>query len=320
MAKQFKYLFGPVFSRRLGKSLGIDLIPFKTCNLNCVYCECGLTTNLTSECKEYIKVADVIAELEEFLKNNGNVDYVTFSGSGEPTLNSGILEVAKHIKKNHPTFKICLITNSLTLTDEAFFKELVNGGTSDIDLIIPSLDAVSQPVFKKINQPAANYHIDNITEKLIEFSHKFSGKIWLEIFVLPGVNDSDEELNLFKQILPKIKAEKVQLNCLDRPAPYDWVKKATESEMNRFYNELTSAGIECKIVGKVKHDDYVSENVDPITTIIELISRRPGTIEDICGSLNCDKQTAEKYLSEIAQKYELQKEEQSRGTFYRVIK
>ncbi len=320
MAKQFKYLFGPVFSRRLGKSLGIDLIPFKTCNLNCLYCECGLTTNLTSERKEYIKVADVIDELEQFLADNGDVDFVTFSGSGEPTLNSGVLEIAKYIKTNHPKFKICLITNSLTLTDEQFFKELVNGGTSDIDLIIPSLDAVSQSVFKKINQPAANYQIEEITKKLIEFSHKFSGKIWLEIFVLPGVNDSKQELEWFKQILPKVKAEKVQLNCLDRPAPYDWVKTATESEMNHFYEELTSAGIECTIVGKVKHDDYVSENVDPITTIVELISRRPATIEDICGTLNCGKETAESYLNEISQTYNLQKEEQSRGTFYRVIK
>lgn len=320
MAKQFKYLFGPVFSRRLGKSLGIDLVPFKTCNLNCVYCECGLTTSLTTERKAYVTAADVIAELDAFLQTNEGLDYVTFSGSGEPTLNADLFKIAGHIKHNYPKLKICLITNSLTLTDPQFFKMLINGGSSVIDLIVPSLDAVSQSVFEKINQPADGYRIEQVTEKLIEFSQRFSGKIWLEIFVLPGVNDSAEELDRFIQLLPQIKVDKVQLNCLDRPAPYKWVKAASESEMNRVYQIFKAAGIESTIVGKVKHNNYLTEGVEPIAAIIELISRRPATLKDICGALNCDTTTAENYLREISKTYQLQTEVQSRGTFYRLIR
>ncbi len=320
MSNKYKHLFGPVFSRRLGKSLGIDLIPFKTCSLNCVYCECGLTTEFTTERREYVPVKEVLAELDNFLTYESDLDFITFSGSGEPTLNSGILEIAKYIKDNYPQFKICLITNSTTLTDQQFFDALLNHGQSCIDLIVPSLDAISEDAFQKIDQPAPGVKVTEILPALQEFSQRFSGKIWLEIFILPGVNDTNAELNLFREALEKIKAEKIQLNCLDRPAPYDWVKPATAEQMQRVQEFFTAKGINCEIVGKVKQSCYKTDASDPESVIVELISRRPGTLEDICGALDCDKETALDLLEKIADKHVLTSEEQTRGTFYRIKK
>ena len=143
-----KYLFGPVFSRRLGISLGVDLVPHKVCSLNCIYCEAKATSNLTLQRKEYVSFSKIIAELTEFLKTNPPLDFITFSGAGEPLLNNKISEIIAFLKTNFPQYKLALITNSTLLSDENIRNEIKN-----IDLLLPSLDAVSSDVFKKINRP-----------------------------------------------------------------------------------------------------------------------------------------------------------------------
>lgn len=145
---KYKYLFGPVPSRRLGISLGVDLVLHKTCSLNCIYCECGRTTNLTVQRNEYVPTEIVLSELNHFLASNPKLDYITFSGSGEPTLHSGIGEIVNYLKNNFPSYKIALLTNG-TLFNQSKIRQEVKS----IDLILPSLDAVSDKVFQKINQP-----------------------------------------------------------------------------------------------------------------------------------------------------------------------
>ncbi|MCK4981982.1 MAG: radical SAM protein, partial [Victivallaceae bacterium] len=144
-----KYLFGPVASRRLGISLGVDLVPFKTCSINCVYCESGVTTNLTLKRREYISADEVIKQLDELLSNNPEIDYLTFSGAGEPTLNSGIGRVVNFVKTNYPQYKICLLSNGTLFSDPELLTEI-----ADIDLCIPSLDASCEEEFKIINRPS----------------------------------------------------------------------------------------------------------------------------------------------------------------------
>ena len=141
------YLFGPVPSRRLGISLGLDLVPHKTCSLNCIYCESGKTTNLTIERKEYIPTAVLISELTTFLKTKPKLDYITFSGAGEPTLHSDIGTIVTFIKKNYPDYQLALITNG-TL----FYLSKLRREVKPVDLILPSLDAVSEKTFKRINR------------------------------------------------------------------------------------------------------------------------------------------------------------------------
>ena len=157
----YNYLFGPVPSRRLGISLGVDLVPHKTCSLNCIYCECGRTTNLTIERKAYVPTETVLAELKTFLEPKPKLDYITFSGAGEPTLHSGIGEIVKFLKTNFPNYKIALLTNGTLFYQPELIKEV-----KSIDLILPSLDAASDLVFRKLNRPFPKLHIETMIEEL----------------------------------------------------------------------------------------------------------------------------------------------------------
>jgi len=166
---EFKYLKGPVKSRRLGRSLGINLLSDKICSFNCVYCEAGRTKKLTSERNEYVPVDEVIKELEEFLSKSPELDYITFAGTGEPVMNNRINDIILFIKQNYPEYKLALLTNASFFNDENIIDEI-----KDCDLIIPSLDAASNKVFKKINRPFKAINIDDIINGLIKLRKKFN--------------------------------------------------------------------------------------------------------------------------------------------------
>ena len=227
---EYKYLFGPVPSRRLGISLGIDLIPLKTCNFNCIYCECGDGAPLYNERKEYIEADEVLKELKEYLSKNSKPEYITFSGSGEPTLNSRIGYLIQEIKKLTDV-KICVITNSTNLVNKNMREELRNA-----DLVMPSLNAVLEKSFLKINRPNVNIKLSEIIEGIRKFGDEFQGEIYLEIFMIDEINYSKEELEEFVKILKTIKFTKVQLNSLDRPAPVSWVKPMAMEKLETIKN------------------------------------------------------------------------------------
>ncbi|MDD4157466.1 MAG: radical SAM protein [Candidatus Cloacimonetes bacterium] len=181
----YKHLFGPIISRRLGLSLGVDLVPYKVCSLDCVYCEVGTTTDLLVERKEFIKPEDIIVELSHFLQRQAKIDFITFSGAGEPTLNICLEEIISEIKRLWPQYRLALITNSTMLQDEKLCKALLN-----CDLILPSLDAVSDKVFQQINRPHPTLKPQTIIQSLSDFRKIFANQIWLEIFFIEGINVS----------------------------------------------------------------------------------------------------------------------------------
>ncbi|QTL98278.1 radical SAM protein [Iocasia frigidifontis] len=222
---KLKYIFGPVLSRRLGNSLGIDLVPYKTCSLDCIYCECGKTNNLTARREEYVPTKDVINELNRYLINKPEIDYITFSGSGEPLLHNGIKRIINYLKDNYD-YKIALLTNGIHFIDRNVIEEVER-----VDLIIPSLDGVTQETFIKINRPLKNIFIDDVIDSLIKLRSNFSNQIWLEIFIIPGINDNNDELVKFKEVIKKIKPDRVQLNSLDRIGTLKNIKKASEKEL-----------------------------------------------------------------------------------------
>ncbi|KAF7600444.1 MAG: radical SAM protein [Candidatus Dactylopiibacterium carminicum] len=209
-----KYLFGPVNSRRLGRSLGIDLLPFKTCSLDCIYCECGWTTTRTLERAEWVPTEDVLGELDSVLADAPELDYVTFSGSGEPTLHRGIGRVIKHLKTRYPQYKVAVLTNATLLGDKAVQAELMAA-----DLVSPSLDAATRKAFARICRPVRGVHIDSLIEGITDFRRNYTGQLLLEVFIAPGINDSDIELAALKAALERIEPDAIQLNRLDRPAP-----------------------------------------------------------------------------------------------------
>lgn len=222
---KLKYIFGPVLSRRLGNSLGIDLIPYKTCSLDCIYCECGKTNNLTTRRKEYVPTKNVINELDRFLINKPEIDYITFSGSGEPLLHNQIKRIINHLKDNYD-YKLALLTNGIHFIDRNVVEEVKR-----VDLIIPSLDAVTQETFIKINRPFENIFIDDVIDGLIELRNNFRNQIWLEVFIIPGINDNNNEIIKFKEVIKKIKPDRIQLNSLDRIGTVKNIKKASEKEL-----------------------------------------------------------------------------------------
>ena len=210
----YKHVFGPVPSRRLGISLGVDLVVSKSCNLNCIFCECGATKKIQLKRQRFKDMNEILNEIQSVLKDI-KPDYVTFSGSGEPTLSLDLGNISKAIKEDLKfKGKICLITNSLLLADKQVIKEL-----EYIDLIIPTLNTLRQDIFEKIVRPDYRTSVDEIKKGFINLNNSnYKGKIWIEIFILENINDSEENFIEIANFLnsENIRYDKIQLNTIDR--------------------------------------------------------------------------------------------------------
>ena len=210
----YKHVFGPVPSRRLGVSLGVDLVVSKSCNLNCIFCECGATKKIQLKRQRFKDMNEILNEIQSVLKDI-KPDYVTFSGSGEPTLSLDLGNISKIIKEDLKfKGKICLITNSLLLADKQVIKEL-----EYIDLIIPTLNTLKQDIFEKIVRPDYRTSIEEIRKGFINLNNSnYKGKIWIEIFILENINDNEENFIEIANFLnsENIRYDKIQLNTIDR--------------------------------------------------------------------------------------------------------
>lgn len=309
--KTYRYLFGPVPSRRLGVSLGVDLVPHKTCSLNCIYCECGATTELTLARRPYVPTAAVLHELQLFLQNQPQLDVITFSGSGEPTLHSGIGEIIQILKQNYPAYKLALLTNG-TLLHQPEVREAV----LPVDFILPSLDAVSDPVFRKINRPAAGLHAGDVISGLIEFRKIFTGQMWLEIFIIPGVNDHAEEIARFKATIRRIRPDQVQLNTLDRPGAESWVQPESRAILEQIAAQLDWP---TEIIANFKKREQVAGYQPDIeSAIFQTVKRRPCTVEDLSTVLGLHPNEINKYLETLLNQGKIIAETLERGVFFRL--
>ena len=210
----YKHVFGPVPSRRLGISLGVDLVLSKSCNLNCIFCECGATKKIQLERQRFKDMNEILNEIQSVLKDI-KPDYITFSGSGEPTLSLDLGNISKAIKEDLKyKVKICLITNSLLLANQEVIKEL-----EYIDLIVPTLNTLKQDIFEKIVRPDYRTSVDEIKKGFINLNNSnYKGKIWIEIFILENINDSEENFIEIANFLnsENIRYDKIQLNTIDR--------------------------------------------------------------------------------------------------------
>lgn len=306
----YKHLFGPVPSRRLGMSLGIDLIPKKVCSLNCVYCEVGKTTKLTLDRMEYVKYDKVIAELMQFMSNKPRIDYFTFSGSGEPTLNSRLGDVLNFITDNYPEVKTAVLTNGTLL-----FKKEVRDELLHADVILPSLDAASQSAFEKINRPDSALTIETYIQGLIDLRKEYKNNIWLEVLLLKGYNDSREELDLLKDAILKINPDSVQLNTLDRPGTIPDLIPLSNSELQHIvdYWKLPNIEIIASASNRTAVDSY-SGNIE--TVILETIARRPCTLDDLHHFLGVHINEINKYLGTLEAEGKIEAVKLQRGVFY----
>jgi len=306
----YKYLYGPVPSRRLGMSLGIDLIPKKVCSLNCVYCEVGKTTKLTTDRLEYVKYDKVIYELKNFMRSNPKIDYITFSGSGEPTLNSRIGDVLNFVKDNYPDVKTAVLTNGTLLSDKNLRKELLKA-----DVILPSLDAAGQEAFKKINRPAPELSLQNYIQGIIDLRKEYEGKIWLEVLFLKGYNDSEDELIKLKEAILKIKPDSVQLNTLDRPGTVEGLIPLTKDELQHIIDFWGFTNVEI-IASQIERTTISSYRSDVESAILETIARRPCTLDDLHRLLGIHVNEINKYLGTLETEGKIVTRNLERGVFY----
>ncbi|NOX87370.1 MAG: radical SAM protein [Chlorobi bacterium] len=308
----YKYLFGPVPSRRLGMSLGVDLVPKKVCSLNCVYCEVGRTTRLTTERREYILYDKVVNELEHYFHNNPDPDYITFSGSGEPTLNIRIGDVINYVKQHKPGIPVAVLTNGTLLNDKKVRAELIQA-----DVILPSLDAAIQNVFEKINRPAPALTVEQYIEGLVEFRNEFPGKIWLEVLIIPGYNDSPDDLTALKQAFAKIHPDSIQLNTLDRPGVVENLRAATRAELQHIVNFWQLDNVEI-IAAAPQRKNILSYRQDTESAILGTIARRPCTPDDLVKMLGLHINEVNKYLDVLEHENKIQATLEERGVFYSI--
>lgn len=311
---QYNTLFGPVPSRRLGISLGVDLVPMKTCTLNCIYCECGKTSHLTLERKEYVSFESVKKELTHYLAHHARPDYITFSGSGEPTLNSKIGDVIRFLKDRVPDVPVAVLTNSTLFSQKQVRSDIKNAG-----VVIPSLDAATEKIFKKINRPPPHLYVETIIEGLIRFRKEYRGKIWLEVFIIPGMNDTTTELNALKLVIEKIRPDQIHLNTLDRPGSVSMLRTATRKELERVLDvlQMENAAI---VADPPEHKALFAYRKDTAAAILDTIARRPCTSKDLSEILGLQVNEVDTYLKSLKADEKIKIVKQKRGLFYQLSK
>ena len=306
-----KYVFGPVPSRRLGMSLGVDLIPYKTCSYDCIYCELGRTTHKTTARKEYISKDLILKQLEEhLLLLDSPPDYITISGSGEPTLNAKLGEIIRHIK-NITRIPVAVLTNS-----SLFFMEEVKKDLLEADVVLPSLDAVSSNVFKYINRPDHHLTIDEIISGLINFRQEFSGEIWLEILFCRVINDDYKEVERMRKIINNIKPDRIQLNTVARPAPEDFAIPLSGIQLHTIKEQL---GPDAEIIATAIPRGGGTHFVDNEDNIVNLIARRPCTMEDISIALELHPNETFKYLGKLEKERRISHTLHNRRAYYQAV-
>ena len=258
----YKHVFGPVPSRRLGISLGVDLVVSKSCNLNCIFCECGATKKIQLERQRFKDMNEILEEISTVLKDI-KPDYITFSGSGEPTLSLDLGNISKAIKEDLKyEGKICLITNSLLLADVNLMKEL-----EYIDLIVPTLNTLTQDIFEKIVRPDYRTSVEEIRKGFINLNKSnYKGKIWIEIFILENINDSDKNFVDIANFLKSenIRYDKIQLNTIDRVGAERDLKAISFEKISRAKKILEENGLDnieiIKSLGELEEDKKIQVN------------------------------------------------------------
>ncbi len=290
MQQENFHIFGPVPSRRLGYSLGVDILPLKTCNLNCVYCELGRTNRETNRRKAWVGADVILPEIERALKNTGRIDFITFSGSGEPTLNTELGTMIRAIKKMTP-IPVAVITNGTLL-----WLPEVRNDVAEADLVLPSLDAASRVAFKKINRPHGTLELEKIIDGLVAFRHEYNGPIWLEILLARGFNDNPEEIDALVQAVRRIQPDKVQLNTVVRPPAEADIKPLSHAELVALQRKF---GDRAEVIAHFEAGRQMNQSQDVEAEVCALCARRPVTLDEIVTSLGFSKDEVDRAIAAL---------------------
>lgn len=319
-----KYLYGPVPSRRLGLSYGIDIVPFKVCTLDCVYCQLGRTVERTVERKDFGPVEPILAELREAVARGSKADFVTIGGSGEPTLHSRLGELIDGIKEI-TDIPVALLTNGTLLC-----RQDVRDDCGKVDVAMPSLDAGDEQTFRRIDRPEPTISIENVISGLCTFRKEFTGQIWLEVFFVPSINTGPRQITHIKDAIDRIRPDKVQLNTAVRPTADPNVVKLDAEKLQDIAVRL---GPGCEVVadfskgrsGQVTGGESADElglhfpAAEKRQTVLSMLKRRPCSLGDISAGLALNRNEALKYIAELLEHGLIQAEQKSGQVFYRSV-
>ncbi len=322
MSTKKKYLYGPVPSRRLGRSLGVDIVPFKVCTLDCLYCQLGKTVDRTIERADYGPIEPILSELKMAIAEGVEADFITIAGSGEPTLNSRLGELINGIKKI-TDIAVAVLTNG-TL----FFRKDVRNDCAKANVVMPSLDAGDEQTFQRINRPHRNISIENVITGLCEFRKEYTGKIWLEILFVEGINTNPEQVARIKEAIALIRPDKIHLNTAVRPAAEPGIRKLEEDKLQALSVQL---GPNCEVVADFQYDRDIAVPVgctdieksfdieSKVEDVLSMLKRRPCSLKDICSGLDIGRNEALKYIDVLQYKGAIDTEQKDGKVFYRIL-
>jgi wyosine [tRNA(Phe)-imidazoG37] synthetase (radical SAM superfamily) len=301
-----KYIFGPVPSRRLGLSLGVDLIPPKTCSYDCLYCQIGKTTCKVIEPSAYAPVEAVIAELDETL-TKVKPDYVTFSGSGEPTLHVELGRLIAYVKERTGA-KVAVLTNgSLLYRPEVRERLLI------ADMVMPTLSTVKEETFRLIHQPHDDLNVSGVIEGLRSFRSSYRGQLFIEVMLLAGFNDRDEDIEALRQVIAEVAPDRVQLNTVVRP-PANAKAIPLDRKKLEYIKEVFGARAEIIATASIREKQHFRGTLPD--AVLEMARRRPVTAEDVAGALDAPLFEVDKTVKALVQKGELRQQSHLGKDYY----
>ena len=302
------YVFGPIHSRRMGLSLGIDPIQGKICTLDCVYCQLGTTSRKTLERGVYAPAEAVLEEVRSVITSGQKMDYITFSGTGEPTLNRDLGRMIAQIK-TMTSVPVAVITNGTLLHLEDVRADLMQA-----DLVVPSVDAITPQVFARINRPHPGIDCARMLDGLEAFSQIYTGRLWVEVMLVQGINDTQEELQALTNYLRRIDCEKIQINTVTRPPAENDCAAVDDCVLDKARQMF---GPRAEIIGSLTETVSAPVGEDPCARIHALVRSHPCTIEQLCNALGLSSVQAEAALQELVTQQRIEKTGHASKIFYR---
>lgn len=274
----YRYVFGPVYSGRLGLSLGLDLLGCKACSMDCVYCEVGATTELTLTRRVYAPARDILRELEDWASRGLETQYVTLGGSGEPCLNTDMGAVIEGVRRILPGKQVAVLTNSTLLPDPEVRRQLLGA-----DAVLPSLDTLVENEFRRINRACPGLSPLDIAEAMLTFRAEYNGRILLEILLAAGYNDSEENLALLKDFVSRLRPDRVDVTTLSRPGTLEAARAVDSETMARWREALGAEAASGQEHHKADEHDLPLEDV--VEMIRASLARRPQTVLHLVAAL-----------------------------------
>ena len=304
------YIFGPVASRRLGLSLGVDVIPYKICTLDCVYCEVGRTSNKTIERKEYISIQTILTQLKQRLNQGIKADYISLCGSGEPTLNSRLGDLIDEIR-NITSIPIAIITNGTLL-----YKQDVRNDCAKADVVLPSLDAGTMDAYKKINRPHKELSVEQLIHGMELFRKQYPGKIWLELFFTDNINTDTLNIEAIRSSIKRINPDKIQLNTAVRPTAVSGINPMTKQKLMDIAEKI---GNNSEIIASFSKDSAAKNKTVNAQDILAMLKRRPCSLTDISTSMGITQKNTLTCLKELKNHQLITEERQGEIIYYKYL-